>query len=336
MPEREASLTVVIPSADRPGTLERCLASLAAQRLRPGAVKVGLDGGAGARVEALHRRWSPHVPGLDVRALPRAGSQPARAALLASVQTPYTLCLNDDVEAQPTLVEAHLDRLGAGDPVLVTGPCRQSAADPADPRPATLLDRLVEETDLVFFDASAAAAAGELTYRHCYGLNLSAATELLRRDGGFLDLPGRYGYEDLELAWRLTRRHGVALRWAAGAGVVHTHRLSVEQLCVREERLGATAWDVAARNGGFMRELLGLDCRSADHLSFCRRAVDRGAADAARCRASFERLAAMPAETIPPGSPLLIELQHFWIPLKRQLWRQGLILGAEQEKGRAG
>lgn len=320
--------SVLIPSHGRPGKLEACLGSLARQSRPPLEVRVVLDGGSPAEANALRRAWKGPLGGrLQVAASPRLGYLPARVRLLAEARGEIALSLNDDVTACEHLVEAHERAHARHDsPVLATGPAEQNVSpSPADPRPATLFDRLVAETPLVFFDASAAAAAGRLTYRHVYGLNLSAPTGLLQRVGGFHNLAHTYGYDDLELAWRATHRGGAALAFESEAAVVHHHRVTPRSLLRRERALGMAASRYARANPAFGLDLFGVDLCAAKPRAELAAALRRDARDARRNRRDFLALAQLPAATVPNASPLLEPLSRFWVPAKRWLWRRGVL-----------
>lgn len=331
--EPAPGVSVLIPSHGRPAKLSACLASLAAQERRPEEVQVVLDGGTAAEAAALRERFGDALGGaLRVEAVPRDGLMPARVRLLAGATRRICLSLNDDVVAAPSLVRAHHEAHAASGRVrVVTGPCQQLPAADAGTadHPACLLDRLSAETGLIFFDATEAAATGTLSHRHVYGLNFSAPTRALRGVGGFRNLPNAYGYEDLELAFRLEAA-GAKIHFEAEAAVSHRHRLGFEALLKREGKLGQAAFAHAGLHPAFGLALFGRDIRAASFLRFCREAVEVGAPDAERNRAAFRRLCQLPADTLPAGSPLLAELPQFWVPLKRHLWRLGLLRAADR------
>ena len=329
-------ISALIPSHHARGrALRRCLASLWRQTRRPDEVLVVLDGGSEADAAALGRAWNSRFGDrLRVWTQPASGYLPARRTLVDRSRGRWLLSLNDDIELAPGCVAAHAEAHEAapGETLVVTGPCLQLAASDAERvspgRPADLLDRLVAETGLVFFDAAAAAAAGELTHRHVYGLNLSAPADAVRAVGGFADFPNTYGYDDLQLARKLERHAGARVRFAHGAAVSHRHRYDTDALFAREEALGRAAWRYAHADPAFTQELFHRDLRDAAELAYLRTAVDREAVDARRNLEAFAGICRQPADALPANSALLAALPGFWVPGKRWLWRRGVLSAA--------
>ena len=74
-----------------------------------------------------------------------------------------------------------------------------------------------------------------------YTSNLSIAREFFRESGGFDEDFGEYGWEDIELGWRL-RRMGMRLVYHPEAVAHHHHPTSVRAFVRRQRRVGASAW----------------------------------------------------------------------------------------------
>lgn len=318
------TLSVLIPSYGRPEKLRVCLEGLCRQSLPPAEVVVGLDGGTAGAAAALLASFGGRCPGLRVLALPKRGYIPTRARLLAEASAPVFLSLNDDVRVSEGLVEAHAAaHAGAGGVALVTGP-----APWVEPRDATVFDRLVSRSDLIFFDpAGAVDDAGRVPYRYCVGLNFSCPTAAAREAGGFHDLPHAYGYDDIELAFRVGLRFGAPVLFAAGASVEHDHRYGPAEVMRREYSLGRAAWMYRRAHPEFAAALFGRDVAADEELAFCRETVRRTHGDAARIERRFLSWGETPAAGVPDA--LLPALAEHWIPLKRFLWRWGLLDEAE-------
>ncbi len=75
-----------------------------------------------------------------------------------------------------------------------------------------------------------------------YTSNLSISREFFRESGGFDEDFGEYGWEDIELGWRL---HGMGMRLVYHARAVahHHHPTSVRAFVRRQRRVGASAWN---------------------------------------------------------------------------------------------
>ena len=143
--------------------------------------------------------------------------------------------------------------------------------------------------------------------RHAWTLNLSLPREAVDRAGGFCEsLPGA-AYEDVELAWRLSRR-GLPVLFRARARVTHIHWYEPGQYLARERALGRDAWTLAKVNPQCAAELFGRDVTSDGEVAYSLEFVERELAAAERIERSFRALAGMPASAVDgPHADELIE-----------------------------
>lgn len=323
-------MSVLIPSHGRPEKLIRCLTGLAEQTDPADEILVGLDGGSKSEAEGLMSRFSASLgSSLRVTAFEKVGYISIRRRLLEIASSDVFLSLNDDVFPASSLVASHKAAHREGATRLVIGPAPFAPVE----RP-TLFDRLVAESDLVFFGSTRHGDdSAELTFRDCYGLNLSALTAQARQLGGVPDLPDCYGYDDIELAHRLTRA-GAEICFVPSAAVEHDHRLAPAAVLRREYELGRAAAAYAEISPAFARELFRRDIMAADELAYCREVLNRERRDAERIERSFLRLAELPGSAVPDQSPVLHTLAEHWVLLKRYLWRWGLIDAADRREKR--
>lgn len=340
-------LTVHIPTHARADKLARCVGALARQTLPPDRfeVLVGFDGPdpeTRRRAEAAWRDAGGRPGGLRTFELERRGYIPVRAALLDAAAPglpgPVTLVsLNDDVVPAPGCLAVHAReaeaRHAAGAPAVIVGHS-PFIAPPADGVGDTLLNRLARETDLVFFYAvmntpEALAEPGrDWGFRHCFGLNFSAPLALVREAGGIPPLEHTYGYDDIELAHRLTRR-GLPVLYRPAASAPHDHLYHPIDLIERERALGRAAWAYAGVNPGFARDVFGRDIRDGRELDAAAESVSRDGAAAPQMQSEFAAMAARPGAAVAPGeTDVLRSLLRSWRPLKRWLWSRGLLEAA--------
>lgn len=312
-------ITVLIPSHGRPDKLRRCLNGLAQQTRSPSEIIVGLDGGSEREASALLTEYGTKLDGLRVLPLPKLGYIPTRATLLAETQSDLFLSLNDDVRTAESLVEAHIAAHQANTAAIVTGPAPW--VTPINPN---LFDRLVAESNLIFFDPIAELhQRGRLTFRHCVGLNFSCQTQAARDCGGFHDLPHAYGYDDIELAYRVGHSTGASIDFAPTAIVQHDHRYEPQEVMRREYKLGRAAWMYHQHNPAFTRELFQRDISSPAELDFCRQTLTQTRTDAERIEMHFLELSRHVPDAV--SAELIPVLAQSWVPLKRFLWRWGLL-----------
>jgi glycosyltransferase involved in cell wall biosynthesis len=223
-------ISVVIPTYQRRPSVLRALESLSTQSLAPAAYEVVtvIDGSTDGTADAVRRLEPPY----RLVAIEQAnrGQAAARNAGVQIAAGELIVFLDDDMEAEPGLLEAHwcahLDGprrvvLGAAPVVLEAG-----APPLVDYRARRFQERL----------ESLAAPGYRLTYADIYTGNLSVRRALLLDAGLFDETFRLYGHEDYELALRLGK---------AGAEFVFSPRAVARQHY--EKTFAALARDSIAR-----------------------------------------------------------------------------------------
>jgi glycosyltransferase involved in cell wall biosynthesis len=335
-------------------------------------VLVGLDGPDEQAALMAADVWTgERDESLQVVACPREGYNATRNRLLPLARGRIMVSLNDDVIPVPTFLEAHLHAHddaaargvsaaaggveGAG--VIISGysPWRRFDND-------TLFDRLIRETSMIFFYDQMFEDGGELGmegrtaegmeggegseggrkpkegrdhdwgFRHCWGMNFSAPLDAVREVGGFIAVPLAYGYDDIEIAFRLRARYGMPVLFRPEARAVHDHRYRPREVLDREHRLGRSAWHFAGLRPEFGLAVFGRDVRSEAEVRYSREFVAREAGAAARIEARFLSMTDIPASVVNgPYARELVEIayqQH--LLLKRWTWRKGLLEAADE------
>jgi glycosyltransferase involved in cell wall biosynthesis len=336
--DRPVDLSVVIPTHQRPGKLSGCLTHLAQQTLPADQyeVLVGLDGEDAPSHAAALAAWKAAGAASDLRviACPREGLNATRNRVLKEARGRYLVSMNDDVLAAPEFLEAHLGAQRqaerSGRPAVICGysPFRTFDGD-------TLFDRLVRETSMIFFYDRMLPAADDRGrdwgFRHCWGLNFSAPLAMIREVGAFIAIPLAYGYDDIELAYRLAQRFRTPVLFRPEARADHDHRYHPKEVLDREERLGRAAWEFAGLAPEFSLALFGRDIRAKEELAYCRQFVAREAPIAEGLQNTFIAQTQVPSWAIRgEHAPALIHLlyqQH--LLLKRWHWRRGILAAAE-------
>lgn len=350
--------SVIIPTRGRPGILARAVAALGAQSLARGEYEVllGTDGHDPASEVAARGAW-PHDPGLlTVAAAPQAGQASVRNRLLPLARGRVLVFLNDDVIADPGLLEAHVTDAA------------HSASAPASLllgatpwrifEPDSLFRRLVRETSMVFFyhrmdehvaqvqdgpgsaggpsaNAGNPSADRDWGFRHAWLLNLSVRADLVRAVGGLSVFPSTYGFEDDELAWRLRERFAARVLYRPNARGVHDHRLSPAEYLRREYRLGYAAWGFANQSPRCASDLFGRDITNPGEVAYAREFVFRETAAVERLHEAFRAWDSVPADAVQGNwsKELMHALYQQHLPLKRWCWRAGLIDAAARSTG---
>lgn len=322
---------MVIPTYGRAAKLAACVRALAGQEDATFEVLVGLDGADPEAEAAAKNTWDAGPRGCALRVAPceRSGLNPVRNELLKIARGEVLISINDDVLPAPGFVAAHVEaHRSAGRRAVVPG--FSPFLVPGDD---SLFDRLCRETSMIFFyDRMDDADPGrDWGFRHCFGLNFSAPMDAVRAVGGFTAFPMLYGYDDIELAWRLRERFGMPVLYRPAAVAEHDHRYGPPEVLSREVKLGRAAWHFAEVNAAFTREVFGRDIRSREELAYSREFVKRERKGAAAAWGLFRGLNGIPAGAVDGAwskeLTALLYQQH--LPLKRWAWRVGLLDAAE-------
>jgi glycosyltransferase involved in cell wall biosynthesis len=224
-------LSVVIPARNAGATLHRAVLALQAQEAAPGTFEVVVvdDGSTDGSCDALEGLAGP-VPVRVVRQPPR-GRAAARNCGAREARGGVLLFLDADMLAAPGLVRAHLAHHAARPGLGVQG---RLATDPA-----SLTTFFMRATHRVALDTTRRRREGLSPY-HVVTRNFSIDVTAFHRAGGFDEAFHGYGWEDIELAYRLVRT-GVALRYEPAALAYHHHVQTLPELCEKMRQAGEGA-----------------------------------------------------------------------------------------------
>ncbi len=333
--------SIILPTRARPAILETCLRHLAAQTLSLESfeVLVGLDGPDDASASTADRVALDTGLRVVVVPCPRLGVGGVKNQLLPRARGNTLLFINDDVFAHPACLESHLAAQREALRTRPRGAMILGASPWAVREPDSLFDRLIRETSMIFFYDRMPESPPDFDpdhdwgFRHAWNLNLSVPADAVREVGGFNRDPANlYGYEDLELAWRLSRHLRMPVLFRPNARALHHHFYDPDGYLLREQRLGHAALGFARIAPECAREVFRRDITTEEEADCSRAAIERESPSLAPLLESFRRLAHIPANSISgPHAPDLLRLiyqQH--LPLKRLAWRQGLLAAASR------
>lgn len=242
-------LSVVTPTRDKRPLLERTLAALRAQQL-PADVSweiVVVDDGSTDDTGAwLARQAAATGPSLRVVSPPaNVGRARARNLGAAAARGQWLLFLDDDIVAPPGLLAAHLDllRRHPGDGVIgfaVTAP------------------ELVDGPHLRYLDTRGVAKlpSGPAPARYFVTQNASVPRAAFQAVGGFDEAFRAYGFEDMEVAFRLEDQAQVRFHCLPAPVPVHVHHHTLDQLLAKRRECGhGSLQRLAARHPARLREM---------------------------------------------------------------------------------
>jgi glycosyltransferase involved in cell wall biosynthesis len=222
-------ISVVIPTYRKPALLRRTLEALLPQTaaLAGGCELVVVDDGSADETAAVLEALQSRLP-LCVQRPPRnEGRAKARNRGWRAARGETVLFLDDDILLEPGALAAHV---------------RAQAQ-----LPAAYLGLVVTAPEVVdsplfgYLDTRGIAkrpAGGPVPARYFLTQNASVPRAALERVGGFDEAFGAYGFEDMELAFRLEERVGLRFFSVDGARGEHIHHHTLAQYLEKKRSCG--------------------------------------------------------------------------------------------------
>ena len=246
VPPRKGSqlhLSVVIPTMNKVALLEQTLAALGRQDPGPGilweivVVNDGSSDGTDEFLSRAGREFSSRGLELNVVA-PEANVGRARARNMGAraARGRWILFMDDDIVAPEGLLRAHLEILMTGDDVGTIG---HSVTDPG----------LVDAPHFHYMDTRGVAklGPGPAPGRYFVTQNAAVPREAFLAVGGFDEGFSGYGFEDMEVAFRLEDGAGVRFEVLPGPVPRHVHHHTLVQYLDKKVECGRQSLGHLAR-----------------------------------------------------------------------------------------
>ena len=232
----EPTVSVVIPTHNRWATLEDTLSALARQTCRPFEVVVVDDGstdGTSDNLRAWHRR---NATAFALIALWQENAKQGRARNLGlqAAHGELVVLLGDDIVPEPDFLATHVAaHLRLDEPAAVVGFTDWHR------------DRMLVTPFLEFVNADGQqfayghlADGKECPYTCFYTSNISLPKAVLGKEP-FDPRFKSYGWEDVELGYRLCRR-GLRIIYCREAIARHAHPMTLREFFRRQRHVGST------------------------------------------------------------------------------------------------
>jgi glycosyltransferase involved in cell wall biosynthesis len=233
--EEPPLFSIVIPTFDRLEVLREVLAALGAQANPPPFEVVVVDDGSSDGTAEWLAGFQPPYPLTRLRQ-PNRGPAAARNAGVAAARGERVAFLGDDTVPDADWLAWH-ERAwrarGAAPELAVIG---RTDWHPRLRR-TPLLDYLNEQG--LQFGFGLISDPEQVPFNFFYTSNLSLSRALLLAEPFDLRFPYA-AWEDIEVAWRLTR-HGLRIVYEARARVAHDHPTDLDRFARRQERAGYCA-----------------------------------------------------------------------------------------------
>ena len=243
------SFSVVIPTYRRADVLFRVLDALGRQESPPDFEVVVVDDGSGDSTAERLRAYAAPYP---FRPLFQRNSGPARARNrgVSEARGTHILFLGDDTAPEPPLLAVHAEthaRAG-GDPVAVLG----YTTWPRERKVSPFLHHINEYG--LQFGYGLIADPDAVPFNFFYTSNVSLPRRLLEEAGLFDTTFPHAAWEDIELAYRLSKG-GMKILYRPGAVARHYHDITFSSFRRRQEKSGEAAaifFEKHPELGGFL------------------------------------------------------------------------------------
>ena len=245
-------LSVVIPTMNKVDLLRCTLEALARQEAGPGVrwevvvVNDGSSDGTAAYLEMAPREFEERGLTLTVVS-PAANVGRARARNLGarSARGRWILFLDDDIVAPPGLLRAHLELLQTGAQVGTIG---HAVTDPG----------LIDGAHFHYLDSRGVSKLppGPAPGRYFVTQNAAVPREAFLAVGGFDEDFSGYGFEDMEVAFRLEDEAGICFQVLPGPVPRHVHHHTLAQYLEKKVECGRlSVGHLASRHPGRLAEM---------------------------------------------------------------------------------
>lgn len=225
-------ISVVTPTHDKRDLLRRTLESLAGQDLAPGEFEVVVVDDRST--DGTPAYLASHRPPFDLRVVTlteNLGRAAARNRGVERAAGELVVFLDDDMETSPGFLRAHRTLHEMEGPVIGVGNVRNHPSISVAP-----IDRYMSTRG-----AQKIRGRGPLPWKYFSTNNSSIRREDFVAVGGFDENFKTYGFEDMELALRLERERGLAIRFVEAARSLHLHAHSLEELLEKKALAGRSS-----------------------------------------------------------------------------------------------
>lgn len=220
-------ISVVIPSYRKPRLLDRTLAHLDGQCGIDDWEIVVVDDGSGDRTPDIARYWGRRLPLRLVSPAGNEGRAKARNRGWRAARGEQILFLDDDILLEPWSVAAH-QRAQVQQPAIWLGEVRTAP-------------ELVDSPLFAYLDSRGIAKhapGSRVPARYLLTQNVSMPREALEEIGGFDENFGAYGFEDMELGFRLEDRAGMECFFLDSALGWHVHHHTLGEYLEKKRTCG--------------------------------------------------------------------------------------------------
>ena len=223
-------VSVVIPTKNRATLVAKAIDKIECQTVpREHYEVIAIDNNSIDDTRAVLEQKAVTYPNLKSGVQKKPGAGATRNAGLEMASGDIVLFIDDDVQAEPGLIEAHLDCHQKNSNVSAIGSVTMPWGETPDPFLRYLRDHGIFTPYL--------PSKGPIDFSSYHTCNASTPAKTLLNTGGFNECFKIYGMEDIELGYRL-ETNGCRMVFAPDAQAVHHRFPEFEEFVERSERAG--------------------------------------------------------------------------------------------------
>jgi len=223
-------VSVVIPTLNRADLLAATIDRIANQTLSQDLYEIlVIDNGSTDHTRSVLDQKSKVYPNLRAFSQLKRGAAPTRNVGIRNAEGETVVFIDDDILAEPGLLEAHLRYHHRPEPVAIIGAVTAPWGASNDPFLRYLRDRRIFNPYSI--------TGGPLDFSYYHTGNVSTSRALLMEAGGFNEEFYIYGMEDIELGYRLEKL-GCRMAHGLDARAEHAYFPTYDQFIQRCEQAG--------------------------------------------------------------------------------------------------
>jgi len=223
-------ISVVIPTRNRAALLAESIDCIECQTIPQDEYEVVvIDNDSSDDTRSVLEQKAGRYPNLRLGYQEKRGAAATRNAGLRLAKGEFILFIDDDVQAQPTLIETHLEWQRRHPNTSVIGAVTMPWGETSDPFLRYLRDHRILNPYT--------PSKGPIDFSYYHTCNVSTPNQLLQNLGGFNENFQIYGMEDIELGYRL-EKSGCRMVFAPDARAIHYRFPEYEDFVDRSEQAG--------------------------------------------------------------------------------------------------
>ena len=225
-----SKISVVIPTKNRSALLTQTIERIESQTIsRERYEVIVIDNDSHDDTRTVLEQKARTYSNLRFGVQEKPGAAATRNAGLRLAKGDLILFIDDDVQAEPGLVQAHLDWQCKTRNASVIGAVSMPWGNTAEPFLRYLRDHRILNPYT--------PSKGPIDFSYYHTCNVSTPTQMLLNVGGFNENFKIYGMEDIELGYRLEQA-GSRMVFAPDARAVHYRFPGYEDFIERSEQVG--------------------------------------------------------------------------------------------------